>query len=158
MNLLSLLLMIPFGFNEKTFSTALALSTNRFTMLFNYVPFTVADYTDHFSLPVNGNCIAIKRGAVTGQGYTRFECGWQEELRLIEYECYCRAWEMLNEKSGTGQQADLTIGKCWGSELIHCPKQSANARQEKRPTPCDCTSMCLGKSPWRLGSRRMRHT
>jgi hypothetical protein len=59
MHLLSLLVMIPIAFNKKTFSTALALTANRFAMLFNYVPLTVADYTDHFSLPVNSNCIAV---------------------------------------------------------------------------------------------------
>jgi hypothetical protein len=86
MNLQGLQFMIPIAVIQKAFTSAVALTANRFTLLFNYVSFTVADCTDHFSLPVNSDFIAIKRGAVTEQGYTQFEDRWQEEFRLIKYE------------------------------------------------------------------------
>jgi hypothetical protein len=91
MDLLGLQFMIPIAVIQKAFTSAVALTANRFTLLFNYVPFTVADCANHFSLPMNSDFIAIKRGAVTDQGYTQFKDRWQEEFGLIKYECLCPA-------------------------------------------------------------------
>ena len=79
MNLLGLLFMIPIAVIQKTFASAVALTANRFTLFFNYVPFTVADCTDHFSLPVAAT-LAVKRGAVTEKGYTQFENRGKKKL------------------------------------------------------------------------------
>jgi hypothetical protein len=78
-NLLGFLLMIPIVIDEKTFTSPLALITNRFAVFFNYVPLTVADGTNHFSLPVSSNYGAVKRVALTDSAYTPVLCGWQKK-------------------------------------------------------------------------------
>jgi hypothetical protein len=50
--MLGIILAILIGIAEKTFPPALAFIANRFAVFFNYVPLTVADRTNHFSLPV----------------------------------------------------------------------------------------------------------
>ena len=79
MNLLSFMLMIPISIAEKTLPPALAFITNRFAMLFNYVPLTVTDCTNHFSLPVSSTYDAIRRIILTDLAYTLFMRGWQEK-------------------------------------------------------------------------------
>jgi len=50
----------------------MALPANQFIVLFNYVPLTVTDCTNHFSLPASSNNSAIKRVALTDSAYTLF--------------------------------------------------------------------------------------
>jgi hypothetical protein len=50
---LGFMLSIPVGIVKKTFTSTLAFMANRFAVFFNYVPLTVADSTNHFSLPVS---------------------------------------------------------------------------------------------------------
>lgn len=53
MNMLGFMLTIPVGIVKKTFTSSLAFIANRFAVFFNYVPLTVADCTNHFSLPAS---------------------------------------------------------------------------------------------------------
>ena len=85
MNLLGFLLMVPIAFDEKTLTPALAFITNRFAVLFNYVPLTVTDCTNHFSLPVSSTYVAIRRIILTDLAYTPVRCGWQEKNGPIKY-------------------------------------------------------------------------
>ena len=71
--------LMSFAIPEKTFPPALALTANRFTVLFDYVPLTVTDGTNHFILPVSSTYDAIKRVALTELAYTLFQGGWQEK-------------------------------------------------------------------------------
>jgi hypothetical protein len=84
MNLLGFLLMIPIAIDEKTFSSALAFIANQFTVLFNYVPLTVTDCTNHFSPPVSSTYDAIKPVALTDLAYTPVLCGWQVKIWPIK--------------------------------------------------------------------------
>jgi len=61
MNFLGFFLMMPVGVVIKTFPLTLALAANLFTVPFNYVPLTVTDCTNHFSLPVSSTYAAIKK-------------------------------------------------------------------------------------------------
>ena len=61
MNFLSFLLMMPVSVVIKTFPLTLAFAANLFTVPFNYVPLTVTDCADHFSLPVSSTYDAIKK-------------------------------------------------------------------------------------------------
>jgi hypothetical protein len=51
--MLSFMLPVPVGIVKKTFTPAPAFIANRFVVFFNYIPLTVADCTNHFSLPVS---------------------------------------------------------------------------------------------------------
>ena len=73
------LLLTSFAIPEKTFPPALALTANRFAVLFDYVPLTVTDSTNHFILPVSSTYEAIKRVALTELAFTLFEGGLQEK-------------------------------------------------------------------------------
>ena len=42
--------MVPIALDEKKLPSPLALTADRFVVLFNYVPLTVTDCTNHFSL------------------------------------------------------------------------------------------------------------
>lgn len=78
--------MIPIAVEQKTFPSPLAFITNRFTVLFNYVPFSVTDCTNHFSLPVSSTYDEIKRTALTDLAYTPIVRGWQVKNRPIKYD------------------------------------------------------------------------
>jgi hypothetical protein len=77
--------MIPISIAEKTLTPALTFITNRFAVLFNYVPLTVTDCTNHFSLPVSSTYDAIKPVALTDLAYTSVLCGWQGKIWPIMY-------------------------------------------------------------------------
>ena len=53
--------MIPIAINEKKFTLTLALTADQFTLLFNYVPLTVTDNTDHFNLLEDSAYEAIEK-------------------------------------------------------------------------------------------------
>jgi hypothetical protein len=58
--LLGFLVIIPIAIDRKTFPSPLAFLANLFAVLFNYVPLTVTDCANHFSLPVSTTYDAIK--------------------------------------------------------------------------------------------------
>ena len=85
MNLLSFMLMIPISIAEKTLPPALAFITNRFAMLFNYVPLTVTDCTNHFSLPVSSTYVAIRRIILTDLAYNAYSMWLARKNGPIKY-------------------------------------------------------------------------
>ena len=78
-SILRFLFMVLIVIAKKTFTTTLAFITNRFAVIFNYVPLTVTDCTNHFSLPVSSTYIAIRRVTLMELAYTLFVRGWQEK-------------------------------------------------------------------------------
>jgi hypothetical protein len=76
-NFLGFLLIIPISIDEKALTSPLAFITNRFAVLFDYVPLAVTWNTDHFGLPVSSTYGSIKRVALTALAYTPVLCGWQ---------------------------------------------------------------------------------
>jgi hypothetical protein len=77
--------MIPLAINKEALTSPLAFITNQFAVIFNYVPLTVADCTNHFSLPASRTDDTIKRVASTGLAYTIFMSVWQEKNELVTY-------------------------------------------------------------------------
>jgi hypothetical protein len=67
--------MVPIAIAEKTFTPPLALITHRFAVLFDYIPFTVTDCTNHFSLPVSTTYDACIGVVLTDLAYTLFVSG-----------------------------------------------------------------------------------
>jgi hypothetical protein len=81
--------MVSISIDEKTLTPALAFITNRLAVLFNYVPLTVTDCTNHFSLPVSSTYDAIRRIILTDLAYTLFMRGWQgknDRLSMVKLD------------------------------------------------------------------------
>jgi hypothetical protein len=65
----------------KTFPPALALAANRFTVAFNYVPFTITRNADHFNPLPDSAWRAINKALRPDLilAYTPFLCGSQQK-------------------------------------------------------------------------------
>ena len=107
MNLLGSRLMIPIAIAEKTFTPPLAFITQRFAVLFNYVPLTVTDCTNHFSLPVSTIYDASKGVVLTDLAYTLFVSGWQEKIdqSSMIIDCNVLVTAMVKNKGNFKPQA-----------------------------------------------------
>jgi hypothetical protein len=78
MNLLGFLLLVPIAIGKETFTPSLALTANRFTVLFNYVPLTVTSNTNHFTLQKDSVHGAIERDTFPDLANISILCGCQE--------------------------------------------------------------------------------
>lgn len=69
--------MLFIALGKKALSPTLAFTANRLTLFFNHIPLTVADCTDHFSLPVSSSYVTIRRIILTDLAYALLMRGWQ---------------------------------------------------------------------------------